>query len=137
MTSSRTSSITIPLSPSIPPAPIFPWTLQELQQLGLWGDVPTTPTTTKRSYHHLVILKHHHHNNKYTVNNNNYNNSVKNTVSATHTQERSISSLYSNRSGVQYHQFSKILFFSNPSQPNHSSLLMTTRCGSLAFPGFS
>ena len=38
---------------------------------------------------------------------------------------------HSNRSNNQYHYLSKILFFSNPSQPNHSSLLRTTRCGIL------
>ena len=40
MPSSGTSSIMIPLSPSILPAPIFPWKLQELQQLELWGMSP-------------------------------------------------------------------------------------------------
>ena len=58
-----------------------------------------------------MILKHQHHNSEHTVDTNNYNNNVKNTVSATHTQERSISSLYSNRSRIQYHQLSKILLF--------------------------
>ena len=81
--------------------------------------------------HHLAILKHHHCDYEYNVDNNNYNNNIKNTVSATHTQERSISSPYSNSSGIQYYQLSKILFFSNPSQPSHSSLLRTTRCGIL------
>ena len=54
------------------------------------------------SYHRLAILKHHHHNNEYNVDNN-YNN-VNNTVSATHTQERSTSSPHSSRNGIQYHQ---------------------------------
>ena len=97
---------------------------------GAWEDTPTIPTTTKRSYYHLTILKYHHHNNEYNVDNNNYNNNVKNTVSDTHTQERSFPPC-SNRSGIQYHQLPKILFSSNPSQPNHSSLLRTTRCGIL------
>ena len=78
---------------------------------GAWGDGPTIPTTTKTSYHHLLILKHQHHNSEYNVDTNNYNNNVKNTVSATHTRERSISSLHSNRSGIQYHQLSKNLLF--------------------------
>ena len=38
---------------------------------------------------------------------------------------------HSNRSSNQYHYLFKILFFSNSSQPNHSSLLRTTRCGIL------
>ena len=54
-----------------PPAPIFPRTLQELQQSGLWG----------------------------VTYNNNINN-VNNTVSAAHTQEKSISSPHSKRSGI-------------------------------------
>ena len=61
ISSPHTSSIAIPLSPSIPPTPIFPPTLQELQQSGLWGGVPTTPTPTERSHHHLAILKCHQH----------------------------------------------------------------------------
>ena len=97
----------------------------------VWDDVPTIPTLTKRSYHHLATLKHHHHSNEYNVDNNDYNNNVKNTVSATNTQERSISSPHSNGSSIQYHQLSKILFFCNPCQPNHSSLLRTARCGNL------
>ena len=40
ISSPHNSSITIPLSPSITPAPIFPRTLQELQQSGLWGVSP-------------------------------------------------------------------------------------------------
>ena len=59
----------------------------------------------------FAILKHQHHNNGYNVDTKNYNNNVKNTVSSTHTQERSVSSPYSNRSGIQYHQLSKILYF--------------------------
>ena len=76
---------------------------------GAWGDVPTIPTTTKRSYHHSAILKHQYHSNEYNVDNNNYyNGNVKNTVknTATHTQERSISSPHCNRSGIQYQQLS-------------------------------
>ena len=76
------------------------------------------------------FLKHHHHNNEFNVDNNHKNN-VKNTASATRTQERSISSPHSKKSGIQYHQLSNILFFSNPSQPNHSGLLRTTMCGIL------
>ena len=104
------------------------------------------------SYHHLAILKHQHHNNKYNVdNNNNYNNNVKNTVSATHTQERSISSPHSNRSGIQYHQLSKILFFkqsisvqSFQSSKDYSVWYLTqsqnnchlTKCSLLSLPPF-
>ena len=40
ISSPHNSSITIPLSPSITPAPIFPRTLQELQRSGLWGVSP-------------------------------------------------------------------------------------------------
>ena len=83
----------------------------------------------------LTTKKHDHHNNEYSFDNNNkFNNNVKDTVSATHTQERSIDLFlfpHSNRNSNQYHYLSKILFFSNPSQPNRSSLLRTTRCGIL------
>ena len=83
----------------------------------------------------LTTKKHDHHNNEYSFDNNNkFNNNAKDTVSATHTQERSIDLFlfpHSNRSSNQYHYLSKILFFSNPSQPNRSSLLRTTRCGIL------
>ena len=73
-------------------------------------EMPPLYQTTKRRYYHLAILKHQHHSNEYNADNNNYKN-VKNTVSATHTQERSISFPHSNSSGIQYHQLSKILFF--------------------------
>ena len=56
--------------------------LQELQQLGLWGALPLyqqQPKVTRT----WQFLKHQHNNNEH--NNHNYNN--KNTVSATHTQE--------------------------------------------------
>ena len=114
-----------------PPSTYLPLEVAGTPTIGTLGDVPTTPTTIKRSYHHLAILKHHHHNNECNVDNNSYNNNVKNTVSATHIHERSISSPHSNRNGIQYDQLSKILFFSDPSQPNHSSFLRMTTCGIL------
>ena len=76
-----------------------------------WGDARTIPTTTERNYHLLAILKHQHPNKEYNIDNNNYDNNVETTVSATHTQVRSISSPHSNRNGIQYHQLSKILLF--------------------------
>ena len=79
-----------------------------------WVDAPTIRTTTKRSCHHLAISKHQHHNNEYNVDNNDYNNNVKNIVSATHTQERSISCPHSNISGIQYHQLQDLIFQAIP-----------------------
>ena len=51
------TSITILLSSSIAPSPIFRHTLQDLQRLGLWGGSPTLRTTTKGGHHHLAFLK--------------------------------------------------------------------------------
>ena len=42
------TSITIPLSSSISRSPIFPRTLQDLQQLGLWGATPPHPNNNQR-----------------------------------------------------------------------------------------
>ena len=100
-----------------------------------WGDPLTIPTTTKRSYHHLEILKHQHHNKKYNTDNNNYNNNFQDTVSATHTQERSI--FFPAPIEVAFNTNSPRFFSSsNPSQPNHSSLLRSTRCGIPLDPWF-
>ena len=99
--------------------------------LGAWEYVPTISTTTKRNNHHLEIFKHQHHNNEYKIDTNNYNNIVKDTVSATHTRGKSISSPHSYRSDIQYHQLSKIYSSNNSSQPKHSTLLRTARCGIL------
>ena len=65
------------------------------------GGTPTSPKTAQNSYNYLAILKSHHNNNKHNNNNNNNNN----TVSATHTQEKSISSPHSNRSSILCHNF--------------------------------
>ena len=52
------TSITIALSSSISPSPIFSRTLQDLQQLELWGGSPTIrTTTTKGGHHHFSLLK--------------------------------------------------------------------------------
>ena len=95
------------------------------------GSAPTKPTTAKRSHHHLVILIHHRHNNEYNINTNN----KRNTVSATNTQEKYISSPRPNRNGMQCHQLSRIPFFSIQFFSNlfyqFLSLLRTTRCGIL------
>ena len=94
MPSSHTSSITIPL---IIGTPI----------IGTLRGDPTVPTTPQRSYNRLEILKHHRNNNEHSENNNNnyyyYYNYNNNTVSTTHTQEKCISSLHSNRSGILCH----------------------------------
>ena len=100
-----------------PPAPMFSWTLQELQKLRLSlgggggggkGRAPTLSTAAKKSHHHLAILIHHYHNNEYNINTTN----KRNTVSATHTQEKYISSPHTNRSAIQCQQLSRIRFFS-------------------------
>ena len=124
-----TSSITTPLSPIISLHPSSPRLYRNSNNRDSVGSTPTIPTKTKRSYHHLLILEHQHHNNKYNADNNNYD-KIKNTYSATYTQERSTSPS-SNRSGIQYHQLSRILFFSKPFQPNYFCLLKTTKCGIL------
>ena len=49
MSYSHTSSITIPISSSIHPAPIFPQALQELQQSGPWGRPHYTSNSPKKS----------------------------------------------------------------------------------------
>ena len=85
----------------------------------------------KGSYHHLAVWKHHHHHNEYNVDNNNYNNNIKNTVSATHTQGRSISFTCSNKSGVYYHQLYLIFQESILVFRHYSSLLKTISCGIL------
>ena len=51
------TSITIPLSSSISPYPIYPRTLQDLQRLGLWQAPSTIRTTTKGGQHQLALLK--------------------------------------------------------------------------------
>ena len=48
----------------------------------------------------LLVHEIHHKNNVHNNINNNNNNDNNNTVSATHTQEKSISSPHSNRSGI-------------------------------------
>ena len=112
-----------------------------------WGDAATIPTTTKRSYHHLAILKHQYHNNEYNVDNNNYNNNFKK-CSFWYTYTRKIYFFFSLqqkwhsptlRSGIHQHLSTNSPRFyssSNPSQPNHSSLLRTTRCGISLEPWF-
>ena len=49
------SSVTVPLSLIISPSPLFLWTLQELQQSGLW--VPPLCVQLKRNHNKLAILK--------------------------------------------------------------------------------
>ena len=90
-----------------------------------------TPAISTKNQRMLPILKHHHHNNEYHVDNYNYNNNIKNTVPATHTQERSISSPCSNRSGVHYHQLYFLFLQSILVFRNYSSFLKTISFGML------
>ena len=107
---SHSSSITIPLSSSISPAPMFPRTLQELQQSRLRAIHATT--AAQRSYHHLAILKHHHNNND--TNNNNKN--KKYSFCYTYTRTIYFFSPLQHKWHLMlqfYLQLSSILFFSN------------------------
>ena len=60
--SSNTSSITIPLSPSVPLHPSSPRRCTSSNNR-YSGGTPSIPTTTNRSHNHLAILTRHRHNN--------------------------------------------------------------------------
>ena len=115
MPSSHTSSITIPLSPSIPPRYHFPPDVAGTPTIRTLGGVLTIPALAKRSHHRSATLIHHHHNNEYNINT--FNKRI--IFTATHAHRKSISFPHTNRSGIQYHQlyrisFFIIQFFSNP-----------------------
>ena len=89
---SHTSSITIPLSPCIPPHPSFPGRCRNSNNRDFGGS-PNYTNNNPKKLQSLGDFENHHHNNEH----NNYND---NTVSTTHTQEKSIFSPHSNRSGI-------------------------------------
>ena len=64
--SSNTSSITIPLSPSVPLHPSSPRRCKSSNNQYSEG-TSSIPITTNRSYNHLAILTHHHHNNIHNI----------------------------------------------------------------------
>ena len=97
MLSSHTSSITIPLSPSISPRTYLPPDVAGTPTIGTLGGAPTVPTTAQRSYNHLAILRHNYSNNKHNNNDDdddddddNNNNNNNNTVSSPHSNRSSI-----------------------------------------------
>ena len=67
------SSITIPLSPFIPPHPSFPRRCRSYNNLDS-GGTSIIPATVQRSYYHFTILKYHHSNHEHNNNNNGNNN---------------------------------------------------------------